>query len=136
MNILAIVISVAFSMALGFWWYSAAGFGKQWMAAMKVTPAMIAKYKKEGKGMGKQMAILTLATLLSAIALAHLVDRMGVITWIHGALFGLFISVAFVVLTTVSATLFERRPQALFWISGGYYVVSYVVMGAILGAFS
>jgi hypothetical protein len=30
--------------------------------------------------------------------------------------------------------LFERRPIALFFINGGYNVVAYTVMGAILGA--
>jgi hypothetical protein len=116
-------------MALGTFWYGPL-FGKTFMKALKVTPAMVAKYKKQG--MAKEYAIVALASLISTVALACLVDRLGITTAAHGALLGLLVSIGFVSMQAVSTVIFEGRSKTLYWLNAGYQAVLFAIIGALL----
>ena len=50
-NLIAVLLAAVAMMAVGFFWYSPKGFGKQWMQLSGITPDKISEAKK--KGMGK-----------------------------------------------------------------------------------
>jgi hypothetical protein len=52
----------------------------------------------------------------------------------YGALFGAHVGLAWVLTSFGVAYAFEGRPLSLLMINGGYHVVSFVLMGTILGA--
>ena len=72
-----------------------------------------------------------LASVVIAANLAMLVAPMD-----FGGAIGtsLAIGIGFVAMSVSIIALFERRPLSYFLINGGYLVVSFLVMGVILGA--
>ena len=79
--------------------------------------------------------ILTLSfvfALIMAVNLAMFLDAPDTtVAW--GATAGLLAAI-WVALGIGTVALFERRPWSYILINGGYWIVSFVVMGTILGA--
>lgn len=80
----------------------------------------------------KAMLGMALLSLIMAYVLAHLVDYIGVKTAIDAVALAFWLWLGFIVPTLGSLSLFEKRPWGLSTISGGYYLVSLVVMSLIL----
>ena len=66
-----------------------------------------------------------------AWALAMLIGDAG---WAWGLHWGLFGGICFAITANGVDYLFERASLKLFWVNGGYKLVSFAVMGTIIGA--
>jgi len=126
-NYLAVVAAAASTFVIGGLWYSPLLFQQAWMKANRFTEADVRT--------GNQAVIFGLAFVFAVIMAFNLAMFLNApdttATW--GATAGL-LSAVWVVLGMGTVALFERRPFAYTAINGGYWVVAFVVMGAILGA--
>ena len=128
-NLVAVVVAAVASMAIGFAWYSMSVFGKPWMKSAGLTKESLEKAKKD---MGTKYVIMVLASLVMACALAILVTLAGSETAIGGAKVGALAWLGFVATVGLNSFVFENKPFQLYLINVTHYLVSLVVMGAIL----
>lgn len=126
-NYLAVVAAAASTFVIGGLWYSPMLFQRAWMKANRFTDADV-----QG---GNQAAIFGLAFVFAVIMALNLAMFLNApdTTTAWGATAGL-LSAVWIVLGIATVALFERRPLAYTAINGGYWLVAFVVMGAILGA--
>lgn len=126
LNLPAVVAAALAAFFIGGLWYSPALFHRAWMRANRYSDADVA-----GGNMARIFGIAFVFALLMAINLAMFLDAPGT-TLAWGAAAGGLSSI-WVALGIGTVALFERRPAAYTLINGGYWVVSLVVMGAIIG---
>ena len=115
-------------MALGAFWYSPKCLGRKWLE-------LIGKTEDELKGtsMGKAYSLMTLASVISAYGIAFTVGLWKAQTAYDGAMIGFWLWFFFSASTTISDYLFSGRPMMLYIINTTYYLVSFVLMGALFG---
>ncbi len=135
-NYLAVLLAAIASMVLGFLWYGPI-FGKKWIALMRFTPEHMAAAKK--KGMGKQYSLMMLGALLMSYILAHAVIFANTYLMTSGAGAGISVGVlnwlGFIAPVTLGSVLWEGKSWTLWTLNAGYYLVSLMIMGAILASF-
>ena len=126
-NYFAVILSAASTFVIGGLWYSPLLFQKAWMRANGLTEADLEK--------GSTGIIFGLAFLFAVVMAVNLAMFLSgpdtTLAW--GATAGALTAV-WVALGIGTVALFERRPPAYTAINGGYWFVSFVVMGTILGA--
>lgn len=120
-------------MGVGFFWYSPAAFGKQWMALAGMTPEKIEAAKREGQ-MGKTHAINFLATIVTSAVIEFFIAVLGIESAGQGMQVALLAWLGFTAATTLGDYLYTKRPMKLFVINDGHYLATFLVMGAVLGA--
>ena len=126
-NYLAVLAAAAATFLVGGLWYSPVMFQRAWMNANNLTEADLA-----GGGTGKIFGLAFVFAVVMSLNLAMFLNAPGTtVTW--GATAGALTAV-WVALGIGTVALFERRPAAYTAINGGYWFVSLVLMGAILGA--
>lgn len=126
-NVWAILAAAVASFIIGGLWYSPALFQGVWMRANRFTAADV--------GTGNMGLIFGLAfafAVVMSLNLAMFLDAPDT-TMAWGAAAGGLASI-WVLLGIGTVALFERRPAVYTLVNGGYWVVSLIVMGAILGA--
>ncbi len=132
-NYWAVVLATVASMVVGYFWYGAL-FGKMWIKEMGWTPESMAAAKT--KGMAKQYGLMTLGSLVMAFVLAHAVvfasSYMQVSGLSAGLQAGFWNWLGFIVPVTLSSVLWEGKSWKLWFLNIGYYLVTLLVMGAIL----
>ena len=126
-NYLAVLTAAASTFAIGGLWYSPLLFQRAWMKASNLT-----EHELSAGGSGRIFGLAFLFALLMALNLAMFLDAPGT-TLAWGAAAGL-LSALWVVLGIGTIALFERRPAAYTLVNGGYWIVAFAVMDAILGA--
>jgi len=125
MNLVTILIAAVASMLVGMIWYSPSVFGKQWMKLSNI------KSKKK-KGMTKNYIISFISSLITSFVLNIFVIISGASTTNEGLILGLLSSLGFIATTSLSMVLWEGKSAKLYIIKTLYYVVSFMLMGAIL----
>lgn len=126
-NVLAVIAAAASTFLIGGLWYSPLLFEPAWRRASGVSEADLAGGSKAAV-FGGAFAF----ALIMAINLAMFLNAPDTtIAW--GATAGALAAI-WVALGIGTVALFERRPWSYTLINGGYWFVSFVVMGAILGA--
>ena len=129
-NIWAVIIAALVNMALGFWWYSQAGFGKPWMKEMGITSDKIEASKK--KGMGPSYLLALVSAFVMAYVLAHIVDFAGATTFGAGMVGGFWCWLGFIATVGTAMVLWEGKSWRLYSIVMGYYLVALLLMGGLL----
>jgi hypothetical protein len=126
LNYLAVIVAAASTFLIGGLWYSPVLFHRAWMKANRFTDADLGT-----GGQGRIFGLAFLFAIVMALNLAMFLNAPDTtLTW--GATAGALTAV-WVVLGIGTVALFERRPPAYLAINGGYWLVSLVVMGAIIG---
>ena len=126
-NLLAVVVAALASMALGFLWYHPAVFGKPWMR-------LIGKRQEDLGNPGPAYALTTLGSLLAAAALAVVLEGFGARTLTSGVGIGALLGVGVVAPVLATDHVFSGRPIPLYLLNVAYHVLSFIAMGAVLGA--
>lgn len=88
-NLITVIIAAAANITLGFAWYSKSLLGKAWMREMGFTEASMAGMKQ---GMGKVYALMTVASLVMAYVLAHIVNVFNATNLVSLALMGVILT--------------------------------------------
>ncbi|WP_078381719.1 DUF1761 domain-containing protein [Sutcliffiella halmapala] len=126
-NFIAVIVAAISAFFIGGIWYSLL-FGKLWMKLHGFTEEQLKK--TAGKVFGGSFVLAIIISFVLAMFIGP--NSTGVFGLIAG-----FMAGAFFVATAFGITyLFERRPIVLFLIDGGYHIVTFSVMGLILGLWS
>lgn len=123
-NWIAVLIAGASAFVVGGIWYGAL-FARRWQALVGLSDEEVAS--------GRQR-VFGGALVLSLVMALNLAFFIGA----EGATFGLFAGLAagvgWVAMAFGVNYLFERRPLALFLLNAGYNVITFALMGLIIGA--
>lgn len=124
-NWLAVLLAALSSFVIGGLWYSLL-FAKPWQRAAGVTDEQL----KSGT-----VRIFAGSFLIAIVMAASLAAFIGTGGAVFGLLAGLAAGITWVAAAFGINYLFERRSVRLFLINAGYNVLSFGVMGLIIGAF-
>jgi hypothetical protein len=102
------------------------------MVLMGFDPNDKAKLAEMQKGAGKIYGLSFVASLVSAVVLAKIIDIATVVTIPYGMKIGFAVWLGFVTTVQLTGALFGKQPTKLYLINTGYQLVCYLVMGAIL----
>ena len=133
MNYFAVVAAAAATYVLGALWYSPLLFAKAWLKAHGYSNE---KIKEMQKGAGKAYAGSFFCWWVMAYVLAMLLSLAGMHGVQSGVHLGALCWLGFAATTGLAANLFSDKPISAFVVDSGYQLVSLLIMGAILGAWS
>lgn len=130
-NYLAVILGAVAVQFLGFLWYSTL-FRKPWMAVRAIDPS-------EGEDPGPAVYLVPLASaLVVAYVFARLADMVGAVDVGECIALAAFVWVGFagtVQLMQINFSEAKVKRVPTFLIEGGYQLASFVIIGAIVGAF-
>ena len=129
-NYLAVIAAIAVNMIVGAVWYSPLLFARPWMAANGFTEEQIKAQGSATRG----YIVSVIASVVIAFAIALFAQAAGAGAAIDGLLLGLAAGVGFVATTSATNYIFESRPLKLYLINAGYPVVSFTLIGLLIGA--
>ena len=124
LNWYAVVAAALSTFIIGGIWYSI--FAESWMDANHFT----SDYLKERK-MPFVFGLSFVLSFVMALNLAMFIGNQGLS---YGFLAGFLAGFGWVALAIAIIALFEKRPLKYVLINGGYMLISFSVMGIILGA--
>ena len=127
-NHLAVFAAAISTFLLGGLWYSPILFSKAWQDESKLSDEEI-KDSNKGK-------IFGLAFLFSLVMSYNLAFFLGdpSIDLLMGALYGFLTGFGWVAMGIFIVGMFELKTWRYLLINGGYFIVAFTIMGAILGA--
>jgi hypothetical protein len=126
LNWLAVLTAALSTFLIGGLWYSPLLFEKGWLAANRLS-----REDLQSRNMPLMFGLCFLLSLIMALNLAMFIGQGDVA---FGMTAGFLAGFGWVGLAIAIIALFEKRTLAYVLINGGYMVVSFTVMGAILGA--
>ena len=127
-NWLAVVAAALSTFLIGGLWYSPILFRRVWLRANGFTDTQAKNFNKARAFGGAFVPVL----VMSANLAMFLADSKTTLLWgiVAGALAGIgWVATGFAVVA-----LFENRSWSYILVNGGYQVMAFVSMGAILGA--
>jgi hypothetical protein len=131
LNLLSLLIATLIPSIIGFIYYGPFVFEKVWMESIGMT-----KEKQQSANMAKMMGISIVMSLLMAFFMLGFCNgpgQEGVFdTFKHGAAHGLIVSLFVVIPLFISNGLFEQRSWKSMLINGFYWLICFVLMGAVL----
>ena len=127
-NYWAVLAAAVASFVAGAIWYGPL-FGKKWM---KLVGFSMKDMKKMRLSPAQAMTGGFIMTLITSFVLAHFVDYVGATTIAAGAQLALWTWLGFVMPVTIGVFLWENKPFRLFLLNTGHWLVSLIVMAAIL----
>jgi hypothetical protein len=129
---LAIILAALAGFLVGGLWYGPL-FGKAWMKARGLSEEEL----KGGANMPLIFGTTFVLNLIAAFMLDHLYQTYDAPVGLHYSLvIASIIGVGFIATSIGVNYLFSRMPRSLFLIDAGYWIVIYLVMGAIFGLMS
>jgi len=104
-------------------------FSDPWMEANNLTLSEI-----EAKSNPVQYIIALVSSVVTVYVMAWLFVKLNVDNMTKGIAIALILGLAFYFTTAFTSNVFSFRPRNLIFIDGGITLVSYMVTGAVLGA--
>ncbi len=124
-TLLVVLVAAVIGFGVGGVWYAPQVFGRRWMREVGMD-----EHKKDGAkwlGMGKMFVL----TFVQAIFLTIVTGPVATLT--TGAMVGALVALGFVTTMQGINGVAERRTFTFFIINAGYAIVSFAVMGAVIG---
>ena len=131
LNLVPVIIAGVINMVIGALWYSPLVIGKLWMRSMGKTEEEL-KQGFSSAVMGLTYVVNTIASLVFAYVLAHLVKFSMVNTFSQGVMIGFWVWLGFVVTTVIPGYMYESRPKMLYFLFIIYQLISITLMGGFL----
>ena len=122
----AVLAAAVLGFVIGGVWYSPLGFARVWMQAAGLT-----EEQTRSAPMGRIFGFAMLAQLVMAFNLAAFIGPKASLGF--GVFAGFAAGLGWVAMSLGVIYLFEQRPLKLWLVNSGYQVVTYTVMGAVLG---
>lgn len=129
-NILAVIACAIVSVIVGSLWFGPL-FGKIWIKEMGWTEEEIKKGKEQN--MNKAYALTILGSIFSAFVLGQIIAGTNTVGAWDGAIVGFWAWLGFAIPLFLSNVLWEGKSWKMFRINAGYQLVTWFIMGAILG---
>jgi len=127
-NLLAVLVAALAHMVIGAFWYSPVLFGKKWMALSGMTKE---KMEHCHPSMHKMYAIGFLVSLVMSYVLAHVL-QLGSTTLVLALQTAFWIWLGFMATISLNSVIWGGRDKMLWVLDNAYYLVSLLVMSAIL----
>jgi hypothetical protein len=128
LNYLAVLVSGIVIFILGGVWYSPLLFARPWVALMGKTEEEL---KATASGPASYVVVF-ICGLLSAFALAVIIDRFQPVTVLTGVLVAVLCWAGFAGATSFGSALFSGQPRGLWLINSAYNLVAFIAAGVIL----
>lgn len=125
-NYWAVLVVWIIYMAVGAYWYSTAGFAKQWT---KHTGIDILKIPQQQAN--KIIMFVAASALLQSFSLAVVLHSLAVSSLAEGLAVGLFVWLGFTTATTVGVTLYAKRSWKFLWLNSSYFLLVMMIGSAI-----
>ena len=125
-NYWAVLVAAISSFVVGGLWYAPFLFGKAWQAA-----AGLSDEKIKNASMGKTFGLSFVLSVMIAYGMAMFFGEGVDLNM--GLMYGGMTAVFFVIPSMGINSLFEHHSARLFFINAGYNLVTYLIIGAILG---
>lgn len=126
-NYWAVAVAWIVNCVVGAYWYSPAGFAKQWKTHTGVDMLKIPQ---------KQATNILLSVVVSgavqAFTLALILNSLNVATATEGLIAGLVLWFGLVAATTVGVTLYQRRSWKFIWLNTSYFLVVMTINSLVL----
>jgi hypothetical protein len=126
LNFLAVLVAAIVAYVLATIWYAAI-FGKLWMKLTGIT---------EMKPSAMNIVLVSIGLLVMSFVLAHAIvfgNAYFKISGIHGGLMcGFFGWFGYVAPVTLCTKLYEKKPWGLWLLDNAFWLITLLVMGAIL----
>jgi hypothetical protein len=127
-NYLAVVVAALSTFVLGGLWYSPLLFGKRWLQVNNFSAAELESFSK-----ARMFGWSFLFALIMAMNLAMFLAAPNTnVTW--GIAAGALAGFGWVAMALAIVGVFENKSWQYILINGGYMIVAFIAMGAILGA--
>ena len=127
LNWLAVGAAALSTFLLGGIWYSPVLFGRAWQRETGLSDAQL-----QQRSLAVVFGTSFVLALIMAFNLAAFLQGPPDLAW--GMTAGALAGIGWVAMAMGVTYLFEARSMKLFLINAGYHAVSFVIMGAILGA--
>ena len=129
-NYLAVLVAAISQMIIGAIWYGPL-FGKQWMSLSKIKmdKKSMQKMKEKAK---HSYVVMFIGSIITAMVFSYIIDYAEATTVIDGMIGGIWIWLGFVVPLLAGSVIWENKPKGLYYLNIGYYLISLMIMGAIL----
>lgn len=128
-NYLAVLAASLVGFAVGFVWYGPL-FGKSWMVAIGLDPEAVANSPRP-----QMRRIFTISFILQYIMAYCLALFLGNETTLQlGALYGFLTGLPWIAFAIAINALYEQKSFQYMLINGGYWTVTFTLMGLIIGA--
>jgi hypothetical protein len=124
-----VVVAVVAAMVIGGLWFGPL-FGKQWMALLGKT-----REELQGNG-GLGYLVALLGAFVTAIVMSYVTQWASANGFGEGAVVGIVMWAGFILSTAVTGGVFEGRPWELIMITSGNSLLTFMVVGGIVGAFN
>ncbi len=131
LNLVPVVIAGVINMVIGALWYSPYVMGKLWMRSMGKTEEEL-NQGFSPTGMAMTYMVNTIASLLFAYILAHLIKFSMTNTFSQGVMIGFWVWLGFVVTTVIPGYMYEGKPKMLYFLFIIYQLISITLMGGLL----
>jgi len=127
-NWIATLVGAIGYFALGALWYSFL-FQKQWM---KYTGITMSNEPNARKGIGAIMFGSFIMMFICSTAIAILISRIGLHSWLSGLKLGLLTGLCFAFTSMAINMLYEMKPVGLYIINGGYQLLGNIIAAVII----
>ncbi|SRR6266481_6644484 len=128
----AIVAFAVLYVVLGFAWYAPALFGKVWARGLGKTEEDMKRMMKEGAVKGIIWSLVQ--GLVMGFVLRHAIAYAAVRTIPLGLFVSFWNWLGFVAMIQLNSVIYEKKPWPYYFANVGYYLVVFLVGGAILTA--
>lgn len=128
LNLWAVLVAALASFAIGSIWYSPMLFANKWQKTVGLTMDDL-----QNANMGKLMGLSFFYSLIMAFCLGMFLNDPSIGTSM-GAFYGFLTGFGWIFFVIATSAMYEQRPFSYVLISGGHWVVTFTIMGAILGA--
>ncbi len=128
-NVWAVIVAWIIYCAVGSFWYSPAGFGKQWS---KLSGVNIMKLPQQEAN--RAIMYVVASSLLQAFALAVVLNSMDINGAVNGFIAGLFIAVGLTAATTIGVNFYSRKSWNFWFLNAAFFLVTTPINSAIISA--
>ena len=127
LNIWAVLVATLSTFLVGWLWYGPL-FGKAWLSA-----AGLSEEKVQEGNMAKIFGLAFIFELIMAYCLGMFLNDPS-IGISEGTFYGFLTGFGWIFFALAVNSLFEQRSWKYIFINGGYWIVTFTIMGLILGA--
>lgn len=125
-NLWAVLVSAVILWVLGALWFSPALFAKPWVAIVG------RQMGEKPKGVAWGMIASFIGDVLLAFILVHVILWSGAKSALDGIHIGAITWVGFVAAILYPQSIYEGRPVRYFTITGGYWLIGFLIISVVL----